>query len=182
MTTTRTVLRAAMPPARRFWPAAASAFASEGSAVALLAVSAWLIVRASEQPPVMYLSAAVVGVRAFALSRASFRYTERLWGHDAALGQLAVARTDLVRRLVPRAPDGLVRTRRGSILASLVDDVDELQNLPLRVALPLLSSAAVALAAVVLVAAVSWPAALTLAACLGAAGAAATAWGWAAGA
>lgn len=104
----------------------------------------------------MYLSAAVVGVRAFALSRAAFRYTERLASHDAALRQLAVTRTDLVRRLIPLAPDGLTRTRRGSVLGALVDDVDELQNLPLRVVLPLVSSAAVALGAVVLVAVVWW--------------------------
>ncbi|MFT3797099.1 thiol reductant ABC exporter subunit CydC [Microbacterium sp.] len=185
MTAPRTaaeVLRGAMPPARRFWPGAASAFLSEASAVALLAVSAWLIVRAAERPLVMYITAAVVGVRAFALSRAAFRYTERLASHDAALRQLAVTRTDLVRRLIPPAPDGLTRTARGSVLGTLVDDVDELQNLPLRVVLPLVSSAAVAAASVVFVAFVWWPAALTLLGCLVVAGALATAWGWAAGA
>lgn len=179
--TRASVLRGALPPARRFWPALASAFASEASAVALLAVSAWLIVRASEQPPVLYLSAAVVGVRFFALSRASFRYLERLTGHDAALRQLAATRASLVRRLVPLAPDGLTRTQRGSVLGALVDDVDDLQNLPLRVAQPLVASATVALGAVVLVGFVWWPAALTLLACLIAAGVAASLWGWAAG-
>ncbi|WP_251451068.1 thiol reductant ABC exporter subunit CydC [Microbacterium sp. Marseille-Q6648] len=178
----RAVLRRALPPARRLWPALASGFASEASAVALLAVSAWLIVRASEQPPVLFLSAAVVGVRFFALSRAVFRYLERLSGHDAALRRLAAARGDLVRRLVPLAPDGLARTRRGSVLGTLVDDVDELQNLPLRVVQPLAASAAVAVGAVVLVGFVSVPAALTLLACLAAAAAAATLWGWASGA
>ncbi|MFB7892493.1 thiol reductant ABC exporter subunit CydC [Microbacterium sp. NPDC056044] len=176
------VLRGAMPPARRFWWALAAGFASEASAVALLAVSAWLIVRASEQPPVLYLSAAVVGVRFFALSRASFRYLERLTGHDAALRQLASTRADLVRRLVPLAPDGLARTRRGSVLGALVDDVDDLQNLPLRVVQPLVSSALVALGAVMLVAFVWWPAALTLLACLVVAAAIATLWGWMSGA
>lgn len=175
------VLRGALPPARRFWPALASGFASEASAVALLAVSAWLIVRASEQPPVLYLSAAVVGVRFFALARASFRYVERLTGHDAALRQLATTRAALIRRLVPLAPDGLARTRRGSVLGALVDDVDDLQNLPLRVVQPLVASATVALGAVVLVALVWWPAALTLLGCLLAAGCAAALWGWAAG-
>ncbi|GAB3602740.1 thiol reductant ABC exporter subunit CydC [Microbacterium aureliae] len=179
---TRGVLRGALPPARRLWPALASGFASEASAVALLAVSAWLIVRAGEQPPVLYLSAAVVGVRFFALSRAVFRYLERLTGHDAALRRLAAARSSLVRRLIPLAPDGLTRTRRGSVLGALVDDVDELQNLPLRVVQPLVSSAAVALGAVVLVAFVSWPAGLTLLACLAVAAVAATLWGWASGA
>lgn len=181
MTHANDILRRAMPPWRRFWPGAASGFLSEASAVALLACSAWLIVRASEQPAVMYLSAAVVGVRAFALSRAAFRYTERLTSHNAALRQLAVTRTDLVRRLIPLAPDGLTRTRRGSVLGALVDDVDELQNLPLRVVLPLVSSATVAIGAVALVAAVWWPAALTLLACLVVAAVVAGGWGWAAG-
>lgn len=182
MTAAGAVLRGAMPPARRFWWTIAAGFASEASAVALLAVSAWLIVRASEQPPVLYLSFAVVGVRFFAISRAVFRYLERLTGHDAALRQLSSTRADLVRRLVPLAPDGLGRTRRGSVLGALVDDVDELQDLPLRVVQPLASSALVALGAVVLVAFVWWPAALTLLACLVVAGAVATLWGWAAGA
>ncbi len=176
------VLRSAMPPWRRFWPAAASAFLSEASAVALLATSAWLIVRASEQPLVMFLSVAVVGVRLFALTRAVFRYTERLSGHDAALQQLALTRAGLVRRLVPLAPDGLARTRRGSILGSLVDDVDDLQNLPLRVVQPLVASATVAIGSVVLVAFVSVPAALLLLLCLVVAAAVSLLWGWAAGA
>lgn len=186
MTTTADILRAAMPSARRFWPGAVSGFLSEASAVALLACSAWLIVRASEQPFVMYITAAVVGVRAFALSRAVFRYTERLASHDAALRQLATTRTDLVRRLVPHAPDGLAHSSRGpalgSALGSLVDDVDELQNLPLRVVLPLVSSTTVALGAVVLVALVWWPAAVGLLVCLAGAAVVATVWGWAAGA
>ena len=179
---TADVLRGAMPPLRRFWPGAAAGFASEASAVALLAVSAWLIVRASEQPLIIYLSVAVVGVRLFALTRAAFRYLERLAGHDAALRQLATTRSALVRRLIPLAPDGLGGTGRGSILGALVDDVDDLQNLPLRVVQPLVSSALVATLSVVFMAFVSWPAALTLLACLVAAGAASILWGWAAGA
>ena len=165
MTTARDVLRGAMPPARRFWPGAASAFISEASAIGLLATSAWLIVRSSEMVPVLYISVAVVGVRFFALTRSVFRYLDRLAGHDAALRQLAATRTDMVRRLIPLAPDGLTRTRRGSVLGALVDDVD-LQNLPLRVVQPLVASATVALAAVILVMLISWPAGLTLLACL----------------
>jgi ATP-binding cassette, subfamily C, bacterial CydC len=176
------VLRSAMPPLRRFWPALAAGFAAEAAAVALLAVSAWLIVRASEQPPVLYLSAAVVGVRFFALARASFRYLERLAGHDATLRQLATSRATMVRRIVPFAPDGLTRSNRGTLLSALVDDVDDLQNLPLRVVQPLVTSTTAALGAVVLVAVIWWPAALVLLGCLVAAAALATLWGWAAGA
>ena len=47
-----------------------------GSALALAAVSAWLIARASQMPPVMHLSVAVVAVRAFGISRGVLRYLE----------------------------------------------------------------------------------------------------------
>ncbi|OIQ69687.1 hypothetical protein GALL_487080 [mine drainage metagenome] len=40
-----------------------------GSAVALAAVSAWLIARASQMPPVLQLSIATVAVRAFGIGR-----------------------------------------------------------------------------------------------------------------
>ncbi|KQT72296.1 ABC transporter [Microbacterium sp. Leaf436] len=176
------VLRSALPSPRRFAPAVLSGFGSAASAIALLAASAWLIARAAEQPLVMYLSLAVVGVRAFALSRGVFRYLERLSGHDAALHQLAGVRAELVRDLVPLAPDGLGRARRGGLLSSVVDDVEELQNLPLRVVLPLATAVLTALAAVVFVALVSWPAALVLLTCLVAAFVVAVAVGWAAGA
>ncbi|MEO7015077.1 MAG: thiol reductant ABC exporter subunit CydC, partial [Leifsonia sp.] len=86
----RRILQLALPAARRLWTAIALGALSGGSAVALLAVSAWLITRASEQPALVYVSMAVVGVRAFALGRAFFRYLERLTGHDAAFRQLAV--------------------------------------------------------------------------------------------
>ncbi|QJA00695.1 thiol reductant ABC exporter subunit CydC [Leifsonia sp. PS1209] len=141
----RRVLRLALPPVRRLWSAIALGVLSGGSAVALLASSAWLIARAAEQPALMYISLAVVGVRAFALGRAFFRYLERLAGHDAAFRQLPEVRAELYRRLVPLAPDGLGGTRRGDLLSRLANDVDELQNYPLRVVQPLATSGLVAL-------------------------------------
>ncbi|WP_434317574.1 hypothetical protein [Leifsonia sp. P73] len=104
---TRRILRLALPPARRLWAAIALGALSGGSAVALLGVSAWLITRASEQPALLYISMAVVGVRAFALGRAFFRYLERLVGHDAAFRRLGDIRADLFARLVPLGPDGV---------------------------------------------------------------------------
>ncbi|NBH11171.1 glutathione/cysteine ABC transporter permease/ATP-binding protein, partial [Amycolatopsis sp. SID8362] len=52
--------------------------------VALTATSGWLIAKASQQPPILTLTVAVVGVRAFGLGRAGLRYVERLVTHDAA--------------------------------------------------------------------------------------------------
>ncbi|WP_431198318.1 thiol reductant ABC exporter subunit CydC [Leifsonia xyli] len=122
---------------------------SGASAVALLGVSAWLITRASEQPAMMYLSMAVVGVRAFALGRAFFRYLERLAGHDAAFRQLGTVRSRLYARLEPLAPDGLRGIRSGDLLTSLADDVDELQNVALRVIQPLVTAGIVVAGSVV---------------------------------
>lgn len=176
------MLRSAQPPLRRFWWAIAAGTGTAVSAIALLAASAWLITRAAERPEVMYITAAVVAVRAFALGRGTFRYLERLTGHDAALGQLATVRAGLVRRIVPLAPDGLGTTRRGALLSRLVDDVDELQNLSLRVVMPLAIAGLASLGSVVFVAFLSPLAAVALFLCLVVAFALAVWLGWAAGA
>ncbi|MEU6619230.1 thiol reductant ABC exporter subunit CydD [Streptomyces litmocidini] len=107
-----------------------------GSAVGLMAVSGWLISRASEQPPVLYLMMAVTATRAFGIGRAVFRYAERLVSHDAVLRMLADLRVSVYRRLERIAPAGLRRTRRGDLLARLVQDVDALQDYWLRWLLP----------------------------------------------
>lgn len=174
----RGILRLAQPPLRRFLPGTVWGFVSAGAAVSLLAVSGWLIVSASIVDSLVPLSVAVVGVRFFAVTRAVTRYLERLSGHDAALRQLSSTRADMVRRLTPLSPAGLGRTDRGRVLSALVDDVENLQNLPLRVVQPLAVSGLVALGAVVFLAFVSVPAALTLAVCLVVAAAAAIGLGW----
>ncbi|UPL13656.1 thiol reductant ABC exporter subunit CydC [Microbacterium galbinum] len=174
----REVLRLAQPPLGRFTPGLIWGMLSAAAAVSLLAVSGWLIVSASIVDSLVPLSIAVVGVRFFAVSRAVTRYLERLSGHDAALRQLATTRADMVRRLIPLSPAGLGRTDRGKVLSALVDDVENLQNLPLRVVQPLGVSGLVAVGAVVFIAFVSPIAALTLLACLIVAGAAAIGMGW----
>ncbi len=107
-----------------------------GSAVGLMATSGWLISRASQQPPVLYLMVAVTATRAFGIGRAVFRYAERLVSHDAVLRMLAELRVAVYRRLERIAPAGLRETRRGDLLSRLVADVDELQDYWLRWVLP----------------------------------------------
>jgi ATP-binding cassette subfamily C protein CydCD len=101
-----------------------------------MATSGWLISRASQQPPVLYLMVAVTATRAFGIGRAVFRYTERLVSHDAVLRMLADTRVAVYRRLERLAPAGLRRTRRGDLLSRLVADVDALQDYWLRWLLP----------------------------------------------
>ncbi|MGW3508233.1 thiol reductant ABC exporter subunit CydD [Streptomyces sp. NPDC000994] len=107
-----------------------------GSAVGLMATSGWLISRASQQPPVLYLMVAVTATRAFGIGRAVFRYAERLVSHDALLRMLADTRVAVYRRLERLAPAGLRRMRRGDLLTRLVADVDALQDYWLRWLLP----------------------------------------------
>ncbi|MEW2161597.1 thiol reductant ABC exporter subunit CydD [Streptomyces sp. NPDC007084] len=107
-----------------------------GSAVGLMATSGWLISRASQQPPVLYLMVAVTATRTFGIGRAVFRYAERLVSHDAVLRMLADTRVAVYRRLERLAPAGLRSTRRGDLLSRLVADVDALQDYWLRWLLP----------------------------------------------
>lgn len=116
-------------------------------AVALLATSAWLISRAAEHPPIMYLSIAVVGVRGFAVGRAAGRYAERILLHDSAFKMLKLQRPRILEKLIPFAPAGM--PDRGATISKLVNDVDELQNLPIRVIAPLVQSIVVSLLAVI---------------------------------
>ncbi|MFE6774805.1 thiol reductant ABC exporter subunit CydD [Streptomyces sp. NPDC057702] len=119
-----------------------------GSAVGLMAVSGWLISRASQQPPVLYLMVAVTATRAFGIGRAVFRYAERLVSHDAALRVLADLRVAVYRRLERLAPAGLRQSRRGDLLSRLVADVDALQDYFLRWLLPVGSALLVGVASV----------------------------------
>ncbi|WP_333774098.1 thiol reductant ABC exporter subunit CydD [Streptomyces sp. IBSBF 3136] len=107
-----------------------------GSAVGLMATSGWLISRASQQPPVLYLMVPVTATRAFGIGRAVFRYAERLVSHEAVLRMLAETRVAVHRRLERLAPAGLRSARRGDLLSRLVADVDALQDYWLRWLLP----------------------------------------------
>ncbi|MFI1124083.1 thiol reductant ABC exporter subunit CydD [Streptomyces hygroscopicus] len=118
------------------------------SAVGLMAVSGWLISRAAQQPPVLYLMVAVTATRAFGIGRAAFRYAERLVSHDAVLRVLADLRVAVYRRLERLAPAGLGRTRRGDLLSRLVADVDTVQDYFLRWLLPVGSALTVSVASV----------------------------------
>ncbi|WP_166983732.1 thiol reductant ABC exporter subunit CydC [Paramicrobacterium fandaimingii] len=157
------ILRTALPSFRQALPGMLSGIATGLGAVALLATSAWLIARAAEQPPVLFLTIATVGVRAFALARAVFRYLERLYSHDAVFRQLATLRTDLLTRLIPRAPAGLTNRSRGSLLNAIVSDIDEMQNLSLRVVQPIVVAVTVCVITIAGTALLSPAAAIVLA-------------------
>ncbi|WP_030233387.1 thiol reductant ABC exporter subunit CydD [Streptomyces sp. NRRL S-350] len=124
-----------------------------GCAVALMATSGYLISRASQMPPVLYLMMAVTSVRAFGIGRSVFRYAERLVSHDAVLRTLGTVRAAVYRRLSVLAPAGLPAFRRGDLLSRLVADVDAIQDHYLRWRLPAAVAGVVSLASTLALAA-----------------------------
>ena len=139
------------PVAGRLLLAVAAGAGAAGAAIGLTATSAWLISRAAQQPPVLYLMVAVTAVRAFGISRGALRYAERLASHDAAFRVLSKLRSGVYVRLERLAPAGLAEFRSGDLLARLVDDVDGLADLWLRVLIPYLIAGLAASGAVALI-------------------------------
>ena len=135
------------------------AFGASAASVALMGVSGWLLSRAAEHPPVMYLTAAAVGVRAFGIGRGVFRYAERLVGHDVGLRVQSALRLETYEKL---AHTTLLGRRRGDLLTRVVADVGAVLDLVVRVLLPFASGLFVLLATTLILGAFSWPAALAI--------------------
>ncbi|PFG32728.1 thiol reductant ABC exporter subunit CydC [Sanguibacter antarcticus] len=137
-----------------------------GSAIALAAVSAWLIARASQMPPVLTLSVATVAVRFFGISRGVLRYLERLASHTIALSGMSTLRTRIYESLSVGRLESVASLRRGDLLARVGADVDSVGDVVVRGLFPSAVAAVLAVASTVLVGALHPGAALALAACL----------------
>lgn len=123
-----------------------------GSSVALTAVSAWLIARASQMPHVLDLTVAAVAVRTFGISRSLLRYCERLVSHGVALAGMASLREEVYRRLADSPVEAVAGLRRGDLLVRTGADVDSIGDVVVRALLPAGIAAAVGTGTVVLVA------------------------------
>ncbi|GER85179.1 thiol reductant ABC exporter subunit CydC [Thermogemmatispora aurantia] len=109
----------------------------------LLSMASYLIAGAAIVTMIVLLSIPITIVRLMGLVRAAARYGERLLSHNVTFRLLAHIRVTVYRRLAPLAPARLFQLRSGDLLARLVSDVDELQNLYLRVVAPVLVAALV---------------------------------------
>ncbi|WP_145333622.1 thiol reductant ABC exporter subunit CydC [Paenibacillus xylanexedens] len=106
-------------------------------AVMLLFTSGYLISKSALRPEnILMVYVPIVGVRAFGIFRAVFRYVERLAGHDAVLRVLADQRVKLYRILEPQALFLRSRMQTGDVLGALADDVERLQDIYLRTVFP----------------------------------------------
>jgi ATP-binding cassette subfamily C protein CydC len=144
-------------PLLRLVAAGALGAATEAAGLCLMATATWLLVTAAGQPPITALTVAIVSVRALAISRGGLRYLERLASHDAVLRIVTEVRARIFATLIERP-----LARHADALSRMVSDVEAVQDLVVRVALPLASCGLVALLAVIVTASFAPLAGLTL--------------------
>lgn len=135
-----------------------------GSAIGLAAVSAWLIARASQMPPVMYLTVAATAVRMFGVLRALLRYMQRLASHKVALEGMDSLRLEVYDTLVDGPIDRVARLQRGEVLARTGADIDDVGDFVVKALLPFTVTSIVAVGTVIGFAFLSLPAAAVIAA------------------
>lgn len=149
----RDLLRLAGVHPRQLLLAVAAGSVTLLSALTLTVLSGWLITRAWEMPPVLDLSIAITAVRALGISRAVFRYLDRMTSHKIALGALTRLRSRIFDAIALDS-SGTGRAHllsRGDGLLRLVSDTERVTDLIVRSLVPagvavVLSAAAVIMA------------------------------------
>ena len=114
--------------------------ATVAAGIGLLGLSAHLIASAALQPSIADLQVAIVGVRFFGISRAVFRYLERLVTHNINFRLLGALRVWFYHRLEPLAPARVQPYRSADLLNRAVADIDALENFYVRAVAPPLSA------------------------------------------
>ena len=147
----RPFFRLLSPYRRRMLLGAGIGLTAVASSVGLLALAGWFL-SATAIAGLSVTSAGMfnfffpsIGVRLFAFVRTAARYFERLVTHDTTLRILTGLRVWFYRKLEPLVPASLAKYRSGDILGRLVEDIDTLDNLYLRVLSPTVVALAIAL-------------------------------------
>lgn len=124
---------------RKYAAASLLGVLAAGFAIALTSVSGWLIVRASEQPPVLYLMVAIVGVRFFGIGRSLLYYWSRLAMHNAVFTSASSLRVRLWNGLARQGPAFRSLLSSGNTMDRIVRDSDRIQDLLPRLLLPIVT-------------------------------------------
>lgn len=113
------------------------------AAVGLLGLSGWFIASAAlaglagaaAAHSFNYLTPSAM-IRLLAILRTGARYAERVSGHDAALHALARMRPEIFARFAGGRPGSVLRVAAGEVSSRLVQDIDALQILFIRLSVP----------------------------------------------
>lgn len=151
--TFRRLLGFILPQRGRLALAALLGFATVAANIGLMGTSGYLIAKAALRPEtVLLLFVPIVGVRFFGISRGVLRYLERLASHDLTFRVLQRIRVWLYGKLVRGGVTLLERRSSGDVLGVMMSDVEQLQNLYLRVLAPPIVAALTALLGIALLA------------------------------
>lgn len=115
------------------------------SSMGLLGMAAYLIAASALGPLLVFLTIPIYMVQTMGIMRALSRYTERLVSHNVTFRLLARLRVWAYRRVEPQAPAHLLNLRSGDMLTRLVADIEELQNVYLRVVSPVIVALVISL-------------------------------------
>ncbi len=132
----RAMLRLAGVKNRQLALAIAAGSVTLLSALTLTVLSGWLITRAWQMPPVLDLSVAITAVRALGISRAVFRYLDRMTSHKIALGALTRLRARLFDAIALDSSGKAHLLGRGDGLLRLVSDTERVTDLIVRSIVP----------------------------------------------
>ncbi|MGZ8178637.1 thiol reductant ABC exporter subunit CydC [Williamsia sp. SKLECPSW1] len=125
------------------------------SALALAGFSAWLITRAWQMPPVLSVAIAVTSVRALGISRALFRYLERLSTHDLALRTMATSRSRIYASIAAGSGALAARITPSDVVARTGRDVDDMGESLVRAVVPIGAAVVTAVVSIAVLAVIS---------------------------
>jgi thiol reductant ABC exporter CydC subunit len=120
----------------RMWAAALLGALAFVGGSGLTISSGWLITMASQQPPILTLTVAIVLVRFFGIFRSVARYAERILSHEAVFKELTNLRVHLFDKLSNSGVELSRDLNSGKTVKAIVDDVERAQEFQLRVTLP----------------------------------------------
>lgn len=104
------------------------------SAIALMGLSGYLIASAAFMPPIYTLAMCITGVRVCGISKAVFRYLERLLTHKVGFAFFNAFRLDILGKVVDKVPFNIKNSNKAYDL--IVESVDNFRDALLRFLLP----------------------------------------------
>jgi len=111
-------------------------FLTIAASIGLMTTSSYIIAAAALHPSLGSLMLPITGVRFFGISRAVFRYFERVFSHNTTFKILSQIRVWFYKRIEPLAPARLQQYQSGDLISRIIADVETLDHFYVNVVAP----------------------------------------------
>jgi len=111
-------------------------FLTIAASIGLMTTSSYIIAAAALHPSLGSLMLPITGVRFFGISRAVFRYFERIFSHNTTFKILSQIRVWFYKRIEPLAPARLQQYQSGDLISRIIADVETLDHFYVNVVAP----------------------------------------------